>query len=78
MSTTPMIETVIQKLMRLPISQQQAVSDFVDSLAETNAARPRLFNPEGLWTQSGTDISAEEIATLRREMWGEYVHEEAT
>jgi hypothetical protein len=76
MSTVPVIENVIQKLAQLPPSQQQEVLHFVESLAEKQPSRPPLFNPEGLWAGSGTDISPEEISDLRHEMWGEYIHEE--
>jgi hypothetical protein len=76
MSTMPVIENVIQKLVQLPPSQQQEVLNFVESLAEKQPSRPPLFNPEGLWAGSEADISPQEISDMRREMWGEYVQEE--
>ena len=77
MSTMPMIENVIQKLVQLPPSKQQKVLDFVESLSEKTTLPPPLFNPEGLWAENKSDISPEEISLMRREMWGEYVHEES-
>ncbi|MCC6126095.1 MAG: hypothetical protein IT426_14130 [Pirellulales bacterium] len=76
MSTVSVIETVLQKLAHLPLVQQQEVLDFVESLTEKATSRPPLFNPEGLWAGSKSDISPEEISLMRREMWGEYVQEE--
>jgi hypothetical protein len=76
MSTMPVIETVLQKLVHLPLVQQQEVLDFVESLTEKTTSQPPLFNPEGLWAGSKSDISPEDISLIRREMWGEYVHEE--
>jgi len=77
MSTMPVIETVLQKLVHLPLVQQQEVLDFVESLSEKTTLPPPLFNPEGLWAENKSDISPEEISLMRREMWGEYVHEES-
>ena len=40
------------------------------------AAVRTLFSPEGLWAGRGTDISDEELATARAEMWGKLDREE--
>ena len=39
-------------------------------------ALPQLFSPEGLWAGQGTDISDEELANARAEMWGKLDREE--
>jgi hypothetical protein len=68
------IENVVQRLAALPPGSQIEVLDFVEFLATKSGIRPSLFNPEGLWTGQGTDVSSEDIAEARAEMWGKYEH----
>ena len=35
-----------------------------------------LFNPEGMWAGQNTDISPQDIAEARREMWGKFDRED--
>ena len=49
------------------------VFDAVEPQAE---ALPVLFNPEGLWAGQETDVSDEELAAARSEMWGKFDREE--
>ena len=71
------IENVVQKLADLPPGSQLEVLDFVEFLAKKSGQRHPLFNPEGLWANQGSDISPEDIAEARREMWGKYDRQEA-
>ena len=65
-------ESVIEKLSALPSDKQQQVLDFIESLGETvGGKRPRL-SVEGLWAHLCVDISDEDIAEARREMWGTF------
>lgn len=64
------IENVVQKLAQLPPSRQLEVLDFVDFLTEKKSQKEPLYNPEGLWAGQGEDISTENIAEVRKEMWG--------
>jgi hypothetical protein len=64
------IENVVQRLAHLPPGSQLEVLDFAEFLAEKVSRRRPLFDPEGLWADQGSDISREEIAEARREMWG--------
>ncbi|MGW8256332.1 MAG: DUF2281 domain-containing protein [Thermoguttaceae bacterium] len=66
------IENVVEKLTQLPPSCQLEVLDFVVFLAEKKARKQSLDNPEGLWAGNEADISAEELAEARKEMWGKY------
>ncbi len=66
------IENVVQKLAGLPPGGQLEVLDFVEFLAKKSGQRGPLFDPEGLWASQGADVSLEEIAEARREMWGKY------
>lgn len=69
------IENVVQRLAELPPGSQLEVLDFVEFLSQKSSERRPLFNPEGLWAGQGTNISPEEIAEARREMWGKYDRE---
>ncbi len=64
-------ETVIENLRALPADKQQEVLDFVQFLRQKKAAapgqRPQL---RGLW--AGTQVTEEDIAEVRREMWGNF------
>ena len=37
---------------------------------------PALRDPEGMWAKQGINITAEDIAEARREMWGKFDHKE--
>ncbi|HEY6368292.1 MAG TPA: hypothetical protein VI585_26210 [Candidatus Binatia bacterium] len=62
-------KTVLEKLLKLPVEKQKEVLDFVETL-EKKAARPRRCRSlKGLWADLGADVSPEDIAEARREMW---------
>lgn len=48
----------------------------VDPDEKPATALPVLFNPEGLWAGQGTDVTEEDLATARAEMWGKFDREE--
>ena len=65
-------ESVLTKLRSLPPDKQQEVVDFVDFLhARSLRTRPK-GTLEGLWADFGVDITEEDIAEARREMWGNF------
>jgi hypothetical protein len=63
-------EQVVAKLRALPPHRQHEVLAFVESLAPKKRA-PKRRNFRGLW-KGQVNISAEEIAEARREMWGNF------
>ena len=64
-----MEKSVLEKLLKLPVEKQIEVLDFVESLErEAGQCRSRR-RPKGLWADLGVDISPEDIAEARREMW---------
>lgn len=65
-------EQVVEKLRELPAEQQKAVLDFVDSLRQKNGSRKPLRNLRGLWKHLNINITDEDIAEARREMWGDF------
>ena len=69
-------EEVLEKLNSLPTDQQQRVLEFVESLARKPSPKGGLIDPEGLWAGRCCDISPEELAEARREMWSKFYDEE--
>lgn len=70
--TMTVTEQVLEKLKALPPEKQQEVLDFVESISRAGSSQGPLFNPEGLWEGEGCDISPEELAEARREMWSKF------
>jgi hypothetical protein len=68
-------EKVVEKLNSLPPEKQQEVLDFVESLSAEHSPE-RLIDPKGLWAGRGCDISQEELAEARREMWSKFYDED--
>lgn len=69
-------EAVIEKLMRLPAEKQEQVLKYVEALEiqpENPKTRESLY---GLWAHLNLDITEEEIAEARREMWGNVPRED--
>lgn len=67
-------EAVIDNMRRLPADKQQEVLDFVQFLRQRTAvSRPRR-GMKGLW--AGTHITEQDIAEVRRDMWGNFPREE--
>jgi len=64
-------KSVLEKLLKLPVEKQKEVLDFVESLEKkTEPSRQRRRSLKGLWSDLGAEVSAEDIAEARREMWG--------
>lgn len=68
-------EQVLEKLRELPPEKQREVLDFVHFLREKNGTNKPLHNLRGLWKHINIDISEEEIAEARHEMWGNFPRE---
>ena len=66
-------EKVIEKLRELPPEKQKEVLAFVDSLNDKSSARKKLRSLEGLLEDFNVEITEEDIAEARREMWGNFL-----
>jgi mRNA-degrading endonuclease RelE of RelBE toxin-antitoxin system len=65
-------QQVLEKLRDLPPEKQKEVLDFVDFLKEkTSPEKPRR-SLRGLWADLNINITEEDIAQARREMWGNF------
>lgn len=65
-------ETILDSLQSLPPDKQQEVLDFVEFLKQRSPSKAPLKNFEGLWANYDFDISEEDLAEARREMWGNF------
>jgi galactose-1-phosphate uridylyltransferase len=65
-------ELVLEKLKELPPEKQQAVLEFVESLRQNGGAAKPLKGFEGLLESYNVQITEEDIAEARREMWGNF------
>ncbi len=65
-------QQVLEKLRELPPEKQKEVLDFVDFLKEKNGAKMPLRSLRGFWKDLSTEITEEDIAQARREMWGNF------
>ena len=62
---------MLDKLLKLPVDKQKEVLDFVETLEKKAASRRRPRRSlKGLWAALGAEVSPEDIAEARREMWG--------
>lgn len=65
-------QQVIQKLRGLSPDKQQEVLEFVDTIAGEGTTRKPLPSLRGLWKDFNIDITDEDIAEARREMWAAF------
>lgn len=69
-------KSVLEKLLKLPVDKQKEVLAFVESLEKTAGHRRCRRSLKGLWADLGVDISREDTAEARREMWGGFHRED--
>lgn len=69
-------KTVLEKLLKLPLDKQKEVLDFVETLENKPQPSRRRRSLKGLWADLGAEISPEDIAEVRREMWGGFPRED--
>ena len=69
-------ESVVAKLRELPADKRQEVLDFLSFLETKASPRPKLKSARGLWKDLGFTISKEDIADVRKEMWGNFPREQ--
>lgn len=69
-------EAILEKVRALPAEKQEEVLKFADSLIPPPEVKQPLISPRGLWKDFDIDISEEDIAELRREMWKNFPRED--
>jgi EAL domain-containing protein (putative c-di-GMP-specific phosphodiesterase class I) len=69
-------KSVLEKLLKLPADKQKEVLDFVETLEKKARPTHRRRSLKGLWADLGVEVSSEDIAAARREMWGGFPRED--
>ena len=69
-------KAVLEKLLKLPPDKQKKVLDFVETLEKNVGATRQRRSLKGLWSDLGVEVSSEDIAEARREMWGGFPRED--
>lgn len=65
-------QQVVEKLRGLPPEKQKEVLAFLDTLQQGSAANAPKRRLLGLWEDLNTHVTEEDIAEVRREMWGRF------
>jgi len=65
-------QIVLQKLRGLPPHKRSRVLQFIEALEREGAAKRSLRSVAGLWSDLGIEITEDDIAEARREMWGSF------
>ncbi len=65
-------QAVLEKLRELPLEKQQEVLDFTNFLHQQVTSKRPLGSVKGLWADLNFDLSDEDIAQARKEMWGNF------
>ncbi len=66
---------VLDKLRELPLDKQQELLDFAEFLYQKTTVKPSLQTVRGLCADLKVDITEEDIAEARKEMWGNFPRE---
>jgi hypothetical protein len=69
-------ELVLEKVKGLPPDKQQEVLDFAEFLKQKCTVKRPRRSLEGLWADFHIDITDDDIAAARLEMWGTFPRED--
>ena len=70
--STSIERAIVEKLRTLSSQEQQQVLEFIEELSREDANRQPRHSLMGLFADPGMDITEEDIAEARREMWGNF------
>lgn len=65
-------QSIVEKLRELPIEKQREVLDFVEFLGSKRELHTSKRRLRGIWADLNIDITEDDIAEARREMWGSF------
>jgi len=69
-------QAVLDKFRALPPDKQQEILDFAEFLQQKNRPKKPLKSVKGLCADLKVDITEEDIAQARQEMWGNFPRED--
>ncbi|NJL63299.1 MAG: DUF2281 domain-containing protein [Methylacidiphilales bacterium] len=65
-------QAVLKKLRQLPVDKQQELLNFAEFLYQKNTSKAPLRSVRGLCADLKVDITEEDIAQVRQEMWSNF------
>lgn len=65
-------EAVLERLRHLPVDKQQQLLEFAEFLSQKTTLKRPLQTVRGLCADLKVDITEEDIAQARQEMWGNF------
>lgn len=68
-------QTLLEKMRALPLEKQQEVLDFAEFLYQRNAVKSPRRSIKGFWANFDVDITEEDIAAARQEIWSNFSRE---
>ncbi len=68
-------QAVLEKLRKLSPEQQQEVLKFTESLQSQKNTKTSLKSVQGLWSELKPEITGDQIAQAREEMWKNFPSE---
>lgn len=68
-------QNVLDKLRKLPPEKQQELLDFAEFLYQKTTVKQPLQSVRGLCADLKVDITEEDIAEARKEMWSNFPRE---
>ncbi|MDB9514705.1 DUF2281 domain-containing protein [Kamptonema animale CS-326] len=69
-------QAVLDKLRALPPDKQQEILDFAEFLQQKSLPKKTLKSVKGMWANLDMEITEEDIAQARKEMWGNFPRED--
>ena len=68
-------ESILKNLRQLPLQAQREVLGLTQALRDQSTSKVKLRSLHGLWEDLKINLTEQEIATARREMWGHFPRE---
>ena len=65
-------DILLEKFRTLPPDKKDEVLDFVEFIGQKASRKKPYPSLRGLWKGHAADITEEDIAQARREMWGNF------
>lgn len=69
-------ETILETLRELPVDKQKEVLDFAQYLKQKTQPQRPWRSLRGLWADLGIQITDEDIAEARKEMWDNFPYQQ--
>ena len=65
-------QAILEALRELPPDKQQDILNYANNLRKETAPKKPFESIEGLWSDLGISLSADEIEEIQREMWKDF------